>query len=1294
MAIVHEWPGVLHAFDLTIKVTIVLGLALIADRFSVHRSAAFRHLVLLSALLGTLFLAVASLFLPAYQVAVLPESWIESTNSPDANTSAFKLEDSTKQQNWNPKDLRANKDKTESSSELVKSGALASIAPSTEENVTRPTASTKLTAASQLTNSVAISTTDAAYAASMNSPTFIVWCVGFVTMLAPLFFGLWRNSYYRRHSKSLTDQGLLDWLDKQYQWLGLTRKVEIRVSDTNVMPMTWGVIRPVILIPNTGWNEWTRSQYEAVLVHELAHVKRLDVLAHLLSRVALSVYWFHPLAWYANRRLRIEREHACDNCVLLAGERPSEYAEKLVSIAREFHGGLWALAIPMAHQSGLEKRVRAVLDQAKPRAPLSRMMASTCLISAVCLASLLATMTFGFVKAQETAVLQTSNNDNQEVPSTIDVSNVAANELVGTVVDSDGQPVADATIDVWSWYPGDETKTDQQGRFRLMISDPDVRNSKVELRIMKEGYSPYYNHLQSIGKPNQTFVLGKKTYIEGIVTNIDGQPAANVEIRGEQSPKQADGVMIGFVVTQTKTDANGFYRLYLAPDTYKLLVRGDNGQVARLENISVVQEQSKQQNIQLQQGLKFEAKVLDSETKEPYEGLVLWHFMHPGVIGKSDAQGNLVIEGMFPGEFEFNVGEGEPQKIGPFTGYLPRTLGRWWSPEAKHEHQRQQIQPGQFQRNLDDLTFDISNEMEPVQIFVQPGAKFSGRVLDPNGTPVEGATVAPAKTGSGNSLTGDTRYSVKTDHEGRFESIMPAGMKFEYNLVAHDGDYQEWRNWANGIAGPFRSGPGDEIGNITIELTRPATVRGRVVAKNGEEVAGREVRAHAKDLLENRYYDPTTRVQEDGSFELRFIRPGEQYIQVEPFYLEAGQAPDTSTVIVELEPGETIDDIELSFTESSGFSQPMPRIGANLEYSIRLVDVEGKPIPDHDIVLSGIANQADFSLLRGDVADLQRNWTVAKVGGSWKKTNGSGTLQVSGEEIMAQFDAPVSVLALNPVKATGAIATLLPAVSSTKIELEMQPLVDFELEFNTAALVEDDPKLADTEVSYGIIYGGMYVLTQQTTDEKVTIMLPPGQYQLSAMHPASDPINQTFTVSGSAGDDGVKNTLAVNLAPKKLGKLIGKPSPELRGIQAWKDGKPTSLAALQGKVVLLHFWAFWNSQQMPALVKLHEEFENDGLEIIAIHDSSAGTFEQLTQQLAAQPQPLIINELPFRIAIAGNGNNVAQPMKSLAIEDYGVTELPTTVLISKEGKLVRQLDLTRLNEVKGAIRKLHDQEGE
>ncbi|MEO6436644.1 MAG: carboxypeptidase-like regulatory domain-containing protein, partial [Tepidisphaeraceae bacterium] len=237
---------------------------------------------------------------------------------------------------------------------------------------------------------------------------------------------------------------------------------------------------------------------------------------------------------------------------------------------------------------------------------------------------------------------------------------------------------------------------------------------------------------------------------------------------------------------------------------------------------------------------------------------------------------------------------------------------RWWSDDATQRWERKQVEPGKFQRNFDHLTFQIERGIRPVTVEVEKAVTITGKVLDPDEKPVAGATVAPAKTGSGNSLTGDTRFSVTSKQDGTFTMTLPASGPTPYNLVVHDGKYQQWRTWANGVNEPFMAQPGETISDVTMRLTRPAVVRGRVVDAAGKPVADRDVRTHAADKRENRYYDPTTRTDQDGKFELKFVRGGEQYVQVAPFWLAAEEAPAGLWVKLTLKEGEMKEDVELT----------------------------------------------------------------------------------------------------------------------------------------------------------------------------------------------------------------------------------------------------------------------------------------------------------------------------------------------------------------------------------------------
>lgn len=146
--------------------------------------------------------------------------------------------------------------------------------------------------------------------------------------------------------------------------LGVARPVRLLASEDTDVPLTWGLLRPVIVL-GADHEEWSADRRRMVLNHELAHVARWDTATQLAAQVLCALYWFNPLIWLAARALRTERERACDDRVLAAGARASTYAGELLEIARNSAGLARGGALAMARRSELEGRLLAILN---PRA--------------------------------------------------------------------------------------------------------------------------------------------------------------------------------------------------------------------------------------------------------------------------------------------------------------------------------------------------------------------------------------------------------------------------------------------------------------------------------------------------------------------------------------------------------------------------------------------------------------------------------------------------------------------------------------------------------------------------------------------------------------------------------------------------------------------------------------------------------------------------------------------------------------------------------------------------------------
>ncbi len=221
----------------------------------------------------------------------------------------------------------------------------------------------------------------------------MAWLAGVVAVLGRLAVGFVRAGWLVRRAKPVTDETwkalLLDLADP----MGLADRVKLLQSDRAVMPMAWGLFRPVVLLPDDK-DQWSDELRRMVLLHELAHVKRRDCLVQMLASTVCSLHWINPMVWIAARRLRIERERACDDYVLSRGVRASDYAEGLLEMARSLRSlSFSSLAtVAMAQGSQLESRLLAILNPRLQRDALTRGVMALSIAGVACIALPLAAM--------------------------------------------------------------------------------------------------------------------------------------------------------------------------------------------------------------------------------------------------------------------------------------------------------------------------------------------------------------------------------------------------------------------------------------------------------------------------------------------------------------------------------------------------------------------------------------------------------------------------------------------------------------------------------------------------------------------------------------------------------------------------------------------------------------------------------------------------------------------------------------------------------------------------------------
>ena len=223
-----------------------------------------------------------------------------------------------------------------------------------------------------------------------------VWMAGTCVALILLARDVARLVHLARDARPLDDRRCLAVCRACARQLRLSRAPALFVSPRAVMPMTWGVRRPRVLLPAAAL-DWPADRLRAVLAHELAHVARADWLVHLVAQLACAVYWFHPLFWTAERALGRETELAADDEVLGAGLEASQYAADMVEIVRACRPDVSsrAPAVAMARVKHLERRIAALLQPGANRARVSRRIAVATASASLLLVLPLAAMTGG-----------------------------------------------------------------------------------------------------------------------------------------------------------------------------------------------------------------------------------------------------------------------------------------------------------------------------------------------------------------------------------------------------------------------------------------------------------------------------------------------------------------------------------------------------------------------------------------------------------------------------------------------------------------------------------------------------------------------------------------------------------------------------------------------------------------------------------------------------------------------------------------------------------------------------------
>ena len=347
--------------SIMIKSAIVLAMAACIASALRRQSAALRHAIWTAGLIGALVVPLCSITLPAWQNGFV--GWAESMFQ------AGTVETSTP-----------------ASNAVVRTEA-AAISSAETSSISPPRTATE-TARSWAISQIAVA----------------AWIGGAAIGLLFMLFGALRLAWVAIRSEPVTDRRWIEMAERVRQSLGFRRPVRLLQNQSGHFLGTWGILVPRVLLPSSA-NQWSDNRAWMVLGHELAHIKRHDWVVQVLAESARAIYWFNPVFWLANGRLRRESEHACDDAVIRMGAAGTQYAEELLELARTLRSEnpMRSPILAMAQPSHLERRLVALLDPA-----LNRVAATPWSVVVVALVAIGLTLPLAAVRAPDRARLTVS----------------------------------------------------------------------------------------------------------------------------------------------------------------------------------------------------------------------------------------------------------------------------------------------------------------------------------------------------------------------------------------------------------------------------------------------------------------------------------------------------------------------------------------------------------------------------------------------------------------------------------------------------------------------------------------------------------------------------------------------------------------------------------------------------------------------------------------------------------------------------------------------------------------------
>jgi beta-lactamase regulating signal transducer with metallopeptidase domain len=648
----------------------------------------------------------------------------------------------------------------------------------------------------------------AAWSWLMSGGLLAIWIAGGLAVALPVLCGLLRNEWLRCRSQRINCPDWHALCASLCRRLAISRSVEMLQNGNTSIPLTWGIVRPVILLPHEAAN-WPDRKRRTVLLHELAHVKRFDAGVQLAGRLAAAMYWFNPLFWYALHRLRTECEHACDDCVVREGERASDYASELLDLARSARGSRFAMNIAIARTNALENRLRSLFDDTRSHLPLdrrsSRLLAAGAFVFALGLALIHPGYSANGPNVQAPAASAVSAVEPQRAQSG-EPSPKGTGRITGRVVLADGRaPVTAAEVILL--LPPPKGQNVYIGKVPLRRTMADAQGMFSFDALIPGRYRVWANAQKMTSRPRQS--RGEVVVLadSGDATKsveLKLKPAVTVKIRVKD---KATGRPIGNATIQPEwsdfvddftTDSKG--EVQAGPFTAErwLLEAWADGFARESRWLNLENSADAETEFRLEPGGDLEGVVRDP-------------------AGKPVADVGLSVSAD-GAHRQFAYTQSGPD--GRYRlGNMPLNVSLRISESAQPDYARDQIETRVSSRKQQ---LDLTLRLRP------HGGSVTGLVLDTRDRPIAGASLVNPSDSS------DVHLDTTTGPQGRFLLVNLHPSVFGKLVIVRAKGFAPQRVLVE-------PGPADKPAELTIRLEPGHRIRGRVTDQKGTPLDGVQV---------------------------------------------------------------------------------------------------------------------------------------------------------------------------------------------------------------------------------------------------------------------------------------------------------------------------------------------------------------------------------------------------------------------------------------------------------------------